>query len=206
MKKNKELIDENFDIKIQQNLFEQKTGKNFVDFYTKFNPKLNYFNYKLTMDKQEAEDVASEAFITALKKIDTYDSEKAEPSTWIFTISRNIIFQRKKLAKNFISLDQKLNDDGMSVKDFIADTSDSVSEHNNYINDKASVLVKYIPQLKEPYRTIIEMREIKRMSYEKIALDMKLNLSTCKSQIRNGRISLIRLVKKEMDKIDSMYI
>jgi DNA-directed RNA polymerase specialized sigma24 family protein len=56
---------------------------------------------------------------------------------------------------------------------------------------KAEIIKKYITNLKEPYRTVIEMREIDRMSYKDIADTLQKNLSTVKSQIRNGRHLLI---------------
>ena len=60
--------------------------------------------------------------------------------------------------------------------------------------------------LKEPYRTVIEMREIKRMSYKDISDQLGRNLSTIKSQIRNGRHLLISQTKTEFDEIDEMYL
>jgi RNA polymerase sigma-70 factor (ECF subfamily) len=65
---------------------------------------------------------------------------------------------------------------------------------------------KHISKLKEPYRKVIEMREIKKMQYKDIADELKLNLSTVKSQIRNGRGILIRETEKEFELIDDMYL
>jgi DNA-directed RNA polymerase specialized sigma24 family protein len=50
------------------------------------------------------------------------------------------------------------------------------------------------------------MREIKKMQYKDIADELKLNLSTVKSQIRNGRGILIRETEKEFELIDDMYL
>jgi DNA-directed RNA polymerase specialized sigma24 family protein len=65
---------------------------------------------------------------------------------------------------------------------------------------------KHIDNLKNPYKEVIEMREIKRMSYKDISDKLNLNLSTVKSQIRNGRAILVRETKKEFDEIDEMFI
>jgi DNA-directed RNA polymerase specialized sigma24 family protein len=61
---------------------------------------------------------------------------------------------------------------------------------------KREIIKKYITNLKEPYRTVIEMREIDRMSYKDIADTLQKNLSTVKSQIRNGRHLLIEQSKR----------
>jgi DNA-directed RNA polymerase specialized sigma24 family protein len=50
------------------------------------------------------------------------------------------------------------------------------------------------------------MRELKRMSYRDISDTLNLNLSTVKSQIRNGRAILVRETKKEFDAIDEMLM
>ena len=71
---------------------------------------------------------------------------------------------------------------------------------------KADVLKKHIDELKEPYKTVIEMREVKKMAYKDIADQLGKNLSTIKSQIRNGRHILITQSKKEFDDIDEMYM
>jgi DNA-directed RNA polymerase specialized sigma24 family protein len=49
------------------------------------------------------------------------------------------------------------------------------------------------------------MREIKKMSYKDIAKELKRNLSTVKSQIRNGRVILIKGTFKEFKQIDDLY-
>ena len=65
---------------------------------------------------------------------------------------------------------------------------------------------KHISELKEPYKTVIIMREIERMQYKDIADKLGKNLSTIKSQIRNGRQILMDQSKKEFEQIDEMYL
>jgi DNA-directed RNA polymerase specialized sigma24 family protein len=65
---------------------------------------------------------------------------------------------------------------------------------------------EHISRLKEPYRKVIEMREIKKMAYKDIASELNKNLSTVKSQIRNGRALLIDGTRKQFDSLDEMYL
>ena len=65
---------------------------------------------------------------------------------------------------------------------------------------------KHIDVLKEPYRSVIEMREIKRMSYKDISDTLGKNLSTIKSQIRNGRAILVKATENEFKYIDEMFL
>ena len=50
------------------------------------------------------------------------------------------------------------------------------------------------------------MREIERMQYKDIADKLNKNLSTVKSQIRNGRQILMEQSKKEFEQIDEMFL
>jgi DNA-directed RNA polymerase specialized sigma24 family protein len=49
------------------------------------------------------------------------------------------------------------------------------------------------------------MRELKKMQYKDIADKLGKNLSTIKSQIRNGRAILMNKTIKEFEVLDEMY-
>ena len=156
-------------------------------------------------DSQKAEDVTTESFMTAFEKIEKYEKEKAQFSTWLFTIARNIMLQDIKSTRKTVSLDVDLDDEGTTLKDFIPEEQDF--SHITFLCDKkAEIMKKHISELKEPYRKVIEMREVKKMAYKDIADQLGKNLSTIKSQIRNGRAILIENTKKEFDLIDDMYL
>ena len=53
---------------------------------------------------------------------------------------------------------------------------------------------------------VIEMREIKKMQYKDIADELGRNLSTVKSQIRQGRNLLIKASEKEFKVLDEQGI
>jgi len=189
----------------QEVIFKERTGKDFSTLYTKYYPKLIYFISKICKDVQKAEDISTDSFIVALEKIDKYDKEKAQFSTWLFTIARNLALQDLKIENRSISLDIEFDDEGTTLKDFIQETESNEVVYDVY-SKKADVLKKHISELKEPYKTVIEMREIDRMSYKDIADKLNKNLSTIKSQIRNGRHILMEQSKKEFSEIDEMFL
>lgn len=189
----------------QEKLFKERTGKDFKTLYTKYYPKLIYFTSKICQDVQKAEDISTESFMVALDKIETYEQEKSQFSTWLFTIARNLSLQDKKQENKKISLDIEYDDEGTTLKDFIEDVDSTEYIHDIYAM-KADVMKKHINSLKEPYKTVILMREIDRMAYKDIADLLGKNLSTIKSQIRNGRQILIEQTKKEFDEIDESFL
>ena len=156
-------------------------------------------------DLQKAEDVTTESFMTAFEKIDKYEREKSQFSTWLFTIARNIMLQEIKNKKKTISIDVEVDEEGTTLKDFIQE-EESNDNITSLTNKKADLMKGHISKLKDPYKKVIEMREIKKMAYKDIAEELGKNLSTIKSQIRNGRAILISQSKKEFDLLNNMYL
>ena len=186
-------------------MFKKMTGFDFELMYSKYYPKLVYYVNKFYNDIQKSEDITTESFLCALEKIETYDVQKAQFSTWLFTIARNITLQHKKLDNKLVSIDIEFDNECTSLKDFIQDSG----EENDIMNIKemkANLMVKYINELKSPYKEIMQMREIQRMSYRDISDTLNEHISTCKSRIRNGRRILIKKVKNEFIQIDKMYL
>jgi RNA polymerase sigma-70 factor (ECF subfamily) len=189
----------------QEKLFREKTGKEFTQLYSKYYPKLIYFTSRICNDPQKAEDLSTDSFMIALDKIEKYDKEKSQFSTWLFTIAKNLTLQDIKSERKKISLDVEFDEEGTTMKDFIQEEESDLNVQN--ISDrKAEIIKKYMSGLKEPYRTVIEMREIKKMAYQDIADKLDRNLSTIKSQIRNGRHLLISQSRVEFEDIDEMYM
>ena len=185
--------------------FRERSGNDFTYFYEKYKPGLIFNLQKFCDDPEKVKDVTSMAFMTAWEKIDKYHSDKAQFSTWLFTIARNLMLQDMKTSKKTISMDKEIDEDGTTLKDFLPEDEDY-----SYLNDlsekKAEIMKRQIAQLKEPYRTVIEMRELKKMQYKDIAETLNKNLSTVKSQIRNGRAILISQTKREFNLLDDMYM
>lgn len=189
----------------QEKLFKERTGKDFSTLYTKYYPKLIYFTSRICNDAQKAEDISTDSFMIALEKIHKYEKEKSQFSTWLFTIAKNLTLQDLKNSKRSISLDVEFDDEGTTMKDFIQEEENETYLYDVY-DKKADVLKKHINELKEPYKTVIEMREVQKMAYKDIADQLGKNLSTIKSQIRNGRAILIAETEKEFLMLEEMFM
>lgn len=190
----------------QESLFKERTGEKFSFFYEKFNPRLVYYVNNIVKDEHLAEDVSTEAFIKAFEKIEQYEKGKAQFSTWLFTIARHLALQGLKDSRKTMSIDTELDNEGTTLKDFIHEEESNDEFLFSLNNKKAEIIQKYIAELKQPYRNVIEMREIKKMQYKDIAEELGRNLSTVKSQIKNGRALLIKASKKEFDLLDEMFL
>ena len=190
----------------KEKLFKERTGKDFTTLYQKYYPKLIYFTSRICNDQQKAEDLSTDSFMIALDKIEKYEKDKSQFSTWLFTIAKNLTLQDIKNEKRSISLDIEFDDEGTTMKDFITQEDSNDVQMYDIFSRKSEIMKKYMDMLKEPYKTVIEMREIKGMAYKDIASKLNKNLSTIKSQIRNGRKILISQSKSEFDEIEEMYL
>lgn len=186
--------------------FIERTGKPFHHFWNLYYDKLIFFLNKYCMDTQMAEDMAVDSFIMSLQKIDQYDKDKSQFSTWLFTIGRNHTIQTIKKSKlqSQVSIDTPIDDEGSTIKDFL-----SFEEYDRDVETiskkKSDIMKRHIDQLNEPYRQVIHMREVERMPYKDIAEILDRNLSTVKSQIRNGRNILIKNTEVEFKQLDTLY-
>ncbi len=103
-------------------------------------------------------------------------------------------------------MDIEFDEEGTTMKDFITIEDETDNHIHDVVSKKSEIMKKYMHTLKEPYKTVIQMREVDGMAYKDIADKLGKNLSTIKSQIRNGRHILISQTKKEFDDIDEMYM
>jgi RNA polymerase sigma factor (sigma-70 family) len=193
------------DLRKQIKIFEEATGKDFVEFYNKYLPKLIYFCSKYFKgDEDLANDTAQDAFFLALDKIDSYNPEKAAFSTWLFTIARNESLQvlKKNARIPTVSMDMKVDDEGTTIQDFISDKSDgepSYMETHNLNLQKSNLIKEKIELLKPAFKEVIQMRDVKNMSYKDIAITLGEDV-TIEIEATDGFIKL----PKELSKIYSI--
>jgi RNA polymerase sigma factor (sigma-70 family) len=123
----------------QEELFKERTGKDFSFFYTKYYPKLIYFTSQMCKDPQKAEDISTDSFLIAFEKIEKYEKEKSQFSTWLFTIARNLMLQDMKTSKKTMSLDVEIDEEGTTMKDFLQEEESDEFLHD-IVTKKSEIL------------------------------------------------------------------
>lgn len=192
------------DLTINRVEFEKKTGYVFEDYYKKYRPKLQWFLSQLCKSSADVEDMLTDSFIIALKKIEQYDPEKGAFSTWHFIMAKRLMINKmSKSGAKQISLDQDW--DGSTMGDFLMEETDNSAYNRALAERKARIVLNAIPQLGEKHRRVLEMREIENRSYEEISAITNTNLSTTKSQIRQARLKLKSLTLDSITKLESLY-
>ncbi|MBO7523769.1 MAG: sigma-70 family RNA polymerase sigma factor [Bacteroidales bacterium] len=176
---------------------EVKKGddKSFSILMKRYRDSIYYMLLKMVNNPVDAEDLTMEAFGKAYKNIDTYTPTHAF-STWLFMIATNncIDFIRKKQITPTM-VDQMDND-----IDTISQSlqSGSPDPEETLINEQEfAKLRKIVSTLKEPYKTIIELRYFKEYSYEEIASEMQIPIGTVKIQLHRAKALLYNILYKD---------
>lgn len=155
---------------------------------------------KMVHNRDDAEDLALEAFGKAFNSIANYSADFAF-STWLFKIATNnsIDFIRKKRLQT-TSLSQTIEtEDGetshISVKDHAPDPEEAMMKEQ-----RAAKIRVAIEKLSPKYRSLIELRYLDELSYEEIAEKLDIPLGTVKAQLFRAKDMLYNILKVSREK------
>ena len=161
-------------------------AKAFETLEKKYRKSVYYMLLKMVKNPDDAEDLTQEAFAKAFVSIEKFDSKYAF-STWLFRIATNncIDYIRKKRVQT-VSIDAPVEgDDGSSMR---FDVRDNNLDPNQTMlkKQRKQYLGKAIDRLPEKYRTLVELRYFRELSYEEVANELQIPLGHRKSATFQG--------------------
>ena len=143
--------------------------------------------YRMLGERQEAEDLAQDAFLRAYQRLETFDVERPF-GPWMRKVAANLCLnslQRRTPAR--YPLDEE-HDDPVDVEQ--PDPAD--------VQERAEVaarLRRALTRLPPHYRAAIELRHFQDMSYEEMARTLELPLSDVKTHLFRARRMLARQLR-----------
>lgn len=182
------------DYRLVQEAINNKSERAYAELMDRYRDSIYFMLLKMVNSKDDADDLTIEAFGKAFRKLHQYTPNYAF-STWLFKIASNncIDFIRKK-KKNTFSLNRSVDDDGGEMEMDIK--ADVLNPEENYIKDqKIQLMQDVVKKLKPRYRTLVELRYFKELSYEEIAEQLDLPLGTVKAQLFRAREFLFQIMK-----------
>ena len=145
--------------------------------------------YKLTGNRELANDVAQEAFIRAWKAIQKFRGDSTF-STWIYRITVNTAWTLRKKAKKHYSLNIEDTQEPVVIDEkkdpeFLAMTS-----------DLSSVLKKALDQIPIEQRIIVELKNIEGRSHKEIAEYLDISVTAAKVRLHRAHQKLIHILEE----------
>ena len=169
---------------------------------------IKQFAYKFVGTVDDAYDMTIETFINAYNNIDSYDSNKAKFSTWLWTICRNNCLGFNKAKKHFNLVDNDLSDIydselvGESYTQNMSEFENGVFEGGSFTSQNFSDVAKtlYDVSIAEMDSIpgvggqILHMKLIDNMKIREIADKLSMNESTVKNYLYRGKENLKRIL------------
>ena len=146
------------------------------------------FNICLRMirNREEARDLAQEAFVKVFSMLERYDPTYAF-SSWLFKITYNLcIDSMRKRRIDTLSMDAPVSgESGEFARQFESPRDNPEKELMK--KEQMELLVEGIESLPPHYRIMILLRHQENLSYEEIAESLEIPLGTVKARIHRAR-------------------
>lgn len=156
---------------------------------------------KMVRNRDDADDLTMEAFAKAFTKLHTYTPTYAF-STWLFKIATNncIDFIRRQKLE-MLSIDEPV--EANSERDFSNNLlSNSLDPEARFIKDQRQKIMRtMLFKLSDKYRTMIELRYFKELSYQEISMKLSLPVGTVKAQLFRAKELLVEILKHNENKL-----
>ena len=194
---------------LAENFIRTRNEREFNPLYERVKPGVLNHCYNILKDFELAEDAFLNAMAKVWQKIEQYDTERGNFSTWCYNIARNESLLLLKSRKRYIS----------QTSDEMEYTSAKSEEKNpsynieddplwdflsggNDIDDMYEQVIDEIKELDPLYRDIMVDREINGMKYKDIADKYGIKKRSIATRIRRARTKIRKKMEDAMGKSD----
>jgi RNA polymerase sigma-70 factor, ECF subfamily len=140
-----------------------------------FAPRIKSYCLKLGADGSAAEEITQEAMVSIWRNAGQFDPSKAAPSTWIFTIARNLVIDRFRKSRR---PQFDLNDPALVPEDQLP--PDRLIEQTELQENIRQIM----DALSSNERNVLMLSFFENLSHFEISRRLSLPVGTVKSRIR----------------------
>jgi RNA polymerase sigma-70 factor (ECF subfamily) len=151
---------------------------------------------KMLGSPNEAEDIGQQVFIRIWKSAKRYEA-KAKFTTWMFTITRNLVFNemRRRQRKPAVSMNEREEEFHIATPDESVVTPAEATLQNE-LEQAVDAAIQALP---EKQRMAVVLRRYEELPYEEIAGILDLSLPAVKSLLFRARAQLKANLQRYLD-------
>ena len=153
-------------------------------------PLINYF-FRMTWDRQTAEDMAQEVFIRIYNHAKDYEPQ-AKFTTYMYRVARNLWIDRMRHeghAPRTVSLDAPVDSEGDTFHDVVSAVAPSPDARME-TQERAVIVRNAIETLPEEQKQVLLLAEAKGMKYQEVAEVLGIPIGTVKSRMHAAMMKL----------------
>jgi RNA polymerase sigma-70 factor (ECF subfamily) len=170
-----------------QQVGENRDKQAFAALFRFFAPKIQRISQSKYGNERIIGDIVQETMTNVWRKAHYYHPDKGAPTTWVFTVMRNVTFDILRKIKS--NQEDTLSDDIWPIAEQQAEQSDDYSDH--LANNE---LLAHLSSLPDAQQQVVRGFYFQELSQEELAEKLNLPLGTVKSRLR---LALTRL-KQQM--------
>ena len=155
--------------------------------------------FRMLGNREEAEDVSQEVFITVFKSIDSFRGD-AKFSTWLYRVTANhcknrIKYLARRHDRSKSEFDERIDRQAAAG---VTTAPTEIRRPDQQVEgaETAVMIQKLIAELDEDHRVLIVLRDIEELSYEEICQITELPEGTVKSRLHRARQALRKKIIK----------
>ncbi len=143
--------------------------------FAHFAPRVKAYMLKLGTEASLADELAQETLLTVWRKAGQFDRSKASPSTWIFTIARNLRIDAFRKMKR-----PELDPEDPAL---VPDAEEAADERIDRL-ERAGVIREALKDLNQEQAEVVRLSFFEDKSHSVIAEELGIPLGTVKSRLR----------------------
>jgi RNA polymerase sigma-70 factor, ECF subfamily len=139
---------------------------------------------RLTGSRHDASDLAQDAFVQALVKLDTFRGD-AQFYTWLYRIAMNLSLSQRRKRRPVASVDVAKERAGEEPMDQGESPDQGLIQQ-----ERAQLVQQALLLLGDDHRQILVLREMESCSYDQIGEILNLPIGTVRSRLFRARMQL----------------
>ncbi len=179
----------------------ERDEKAFREIVERYRDTIYNLTYRMLGNREEAEDVSQEVFITVFKSIESFRGD-SKFSTWLYRIAVNHCKNRIKYLSRRHDRDQSEYDEEVEGDQAAgaATAPTPIPRPDKQLEgvELEQIMQRCIAALDEEQRLVVVLRDVEDLSYEEICAITSLPVGTVKSRLHRARLALKKMMLEHM--------